>query len=611
MGSFVVSSSMVLPRLRQWVYLDGALRSDLYCTAVSFSHGTAGSTASLQIPSRDWDGGKSNLRGRRVRVDVAFDGGDIETVFVGYLTSAEGSVSENTINASAVSLLGLADTVYLGQGDLANDMAVEYPARALYRGELRETGWTVATVLRDIFSGNPRTWKGGGGRLPSGWRSLLKLGSLAVLGSSYNDVPLGDLLFRQATLRDALDQLLGLVGSVTFRERFAGNLTYLDFFELADPSAPIKTVVVARAGETAQNSNVLEIAHEEGADAVRTRVIALGDRRRFTISIDTDHPTAPLEKGWNPALEAEVLANPEGAKRGVESGAAGDQSRSEFSEERAKVFRRFLLPDCMRRLMIEKDLAVELSDGSRLALQVWKFPRVLAYNPVTDAWSSTAAEAPVLLEGTQFDLENGYFVLKSPAVNLVSSSADEAGKIVDLYEPAVVGLTLSVAGPRLVFDTGVRRNGLNFQGIDGDGLVEAVTNESFGYKQFSNVGFPFEDSDGDEHVFDGAWVYLDGDGWTYYDGQIVTQDDESIFRRFAQAALREKNTVRTTYNVTTPYWTSAYRLGDRIRVVGQSDFVFGTHQILSLSYDLTNDHSTTLSTDSSVPLIANQVLEDG
>ena len=612
MGSFVMgASSMVLPRLRQWVYVDGVLRSDVYCTSVSYGHGTSGSTASLEMPGMDWDGGKVDLRGCGVRVDVGYDGGGVETVFVGYVMSADGGVSGNAVSASAVSLLGLSDTVYLGQGDVANDMVVEYPARALYRGELRETGWSVASVLRDIFSSTGRTWKGGGGRLPSGWRSRLKLGSVAVLGSSYNDVPLGDVVFRQATLRDALDQLLGLVGSVTFRERFEGFVTVLDCFELADPGAPVKSVVVARAGEAARDSNVLDISHEEGADAVRTRVIALGDRRRFTFSVSTEHATAPLVKGWSAALEDEVLANPEATKRGAESGDAGDETRSEFTEERARVFRRFRLPECLRRLLIEKDLAVKLSDGSRLAMQVWKFPRVLSYDEGSSSWSSSASSEPVLLEGTQFDLENGYFVLKSPAINLVSASVDGSANIVDVYEPAVVGLTLSVAGSRLVFDTGVRRNGLSFEGIDSDGLVEVVLNESFGYSQFSNIDFGFEDSDGVAHVFGGTWLYLEGDGWTYYDGKFLSQDDESAFRGFALAALREKNTVRTTYNVTTPYWTSAYRLGDRISVVGQDDFQFGTHQILSLEYNLTNDHGVSFSTDSSVPLVANTILESG
>jgi hypothetical protein len=610
MGSFRFSTDVTLPRLRQRVWLDGNLRSDVYCSSTSYSHGTSGSTATLEIPSKDWDGGKNRLRGKRVRVDVAFVGGSWQTVFLGYLWTVSGQVAANVLSATAVTFIGLADKVYVGQGDDPEDMSVEYPAAAVWRGVMQPTGWTVASVLRDIFSASTKTWRGGGGKLPTGWRNRLKLGSLAVLGSTYNEVPLGDLVFRQTTLRDALEQLVGLVGTVSFKERFEGNDTYLDFFELGDPGAPLKRVIVARSGEDASGSNVLDIDHEESADQVTTRIIALGDRRKFTVSCTTEHSTAPLERSWDPLLEATVLANPEAAKRGVESGDALDETRQEFSEDLAHVFRRYLLPDCLRRLIIEKDLAVELSDGSRLAMQVWKIPRVVTYNAVTDEHESTLGTVPVLLEGTQFDLENGLFVLKAPAINLVSS-VESGGDVVDTYEEAVVGITLTAAAARLVHDTGVRLNGMSFDGIDNDGLVDVFVNESFRFSQITNEGFPFVDGDGIGHVYDEAWLYIEGTGWTLEDAALVTQDDEAVLAEFAKAALREKNSVRANYSVTTPFWTPAYALGDRIRVVGQDDAQEGTHQVMSVGYNLTNDHGTTISTDSSVPLTANQILEEG
>lgn len=607
MASFRISSSLEVARLRQRVWLDGKLRGDVYCTSVSFGHGTEGSSAALEIPSMDWDGGKKKLRGKRVRVAVAYAGSWLQTVFVGYLWTTNGAISANIVSVTAKSYIGLSDKVYVGQGDDANDMVVSYPALALHRGVLKQTGWNVTTVLKDIFSNSTVTWRGGGGKLPSGWRNRLKLGSVGVLGSTYNEVPLGDMVFRQTTLRDALDQLIGLVGTVTFRERFEGNDAYLDFFELGDPGAPVRNVRVARRGESAAGSNVLDIDHEESADDVTTRIIALGDRRRFTVSVTTDHATAPLEPDWDPLLEAEVLANPEATKRGNESGDPDDETRQEFTEELARVFRRYKLPDCLRRLIIDKDLAVELEDGAKLSIQVWKWPVVLEYNAGTDAWESTPAVAPVLLEGTQFDLDNGFITLKAPGLNLVSS-AEVAGDTIDTYQQAVVGITLTAAASRLVYDTGVRKNGMSFDGIDNDGLLDVVVNESFGYKQLTNIGHPFVDGDGASHVFGEAWLYVAGTGWALYDVQTVTQDDTEIQSKFAEASLREKNTVRQSYNVTTPFWTSGYRLGDRIRVIGQDDAEFGKHQIMSLSYNLGNDHSTVLSTDTNSPMVASQVL---
>lgn len=193
---------MVLPPLRVNVYLNGVLRSDVYCTRVDYGHGTAGATASLEIPSVDWDGGKRNLRGVRVRVDAGYDGaGPMEQVFLGYIWKTQGGTGGRMISFTAVSQLGLADLVYIGQGDTANEMFVEYPEKALLRGVLQETGWTTSKILRDIFRGGDSSWRGGGGKLPTSWRALLKLGSLTVLRDAYNEVPLGDVTFHQVTLR--------------------------------------------------------------------------------------------------------------------------------------------------------------------------------------------------------------------------------------------------------------------------------------------------------------------------------------------------------------------------------------------------------------------------
>src|SRR5690606_35247752 len=106
-------------------------------------------------------------------------------------------------------------------------------------------------------------------------------------------------------------------------------------------------------------------------------------------------------------------------------------------------------------------------------------PRHMAHDG--EAWSSTLAEAPVLLEGVQADFAQGIFTLKSPAVNLVSASIEG-----DVWEEAIVGVTLTVAGKRLFHDTGARWNGLRLDGIGGDGLTESFTNEAFHYTQITN-----------------------------------------------------------------------------------------------------------------------------
>jgi hypothetical protein len=595
MTSFAVSPSMVVPDLRARVFVGGRMRSDVYCTGVSLSHGTGGSTASFVLPAIDWDGPKGGLRGRRVRVELGYDDGGGETVFVGMLTSLTGAAASGMVEAQAVSLMGLADTVYVGSA--ARDFVVRYPQRAWVGGVYQVTGWDVVGILQDILGSAQESWRGGGGSIESAWRAQLRLGPTTALRSVYAQIPLGDVEFAQETLRGALDRLLGMVGTVSFRERFAGDLTYLDFFELANPGAPARDLRVARRGEAAVGSNVLDVSHEETADDVRTRIIAIGDRRKLTVSVTTAHATAALRKGWDPALEASVLANPELSKG--QKGAAPNEALQ-------RVFRRFLLPECFRGLVIEEGLAVDTADGTRLPIQVWKLPRIPAWNATTEAWASALATAPVVLQGAELDLANLEIVLREPAVNLVSSS-DVGGVQVDVYAAALVGVTLSVAGPRLQHDTGVRQGPFAFDGLSQAGLAEVVLNESFGFKQLGNTGFPFRDSAGTNHTFDATWIFV-GDAWNLYDGAVVLQDDGRALRRFADGALREKSSPRHVYSVTTPYLTTAYWLGDRVRLIGEDGSSFGAHQVLSLQHTIGHDHSTTISTDSVVPMIANEVL---
>jgi hypothetical protein len=603
MGSFSFANSMVLPGIRQKLLLNGQRRVDMACTMVSFGHGTQGSVAQIEAPARRWDQGGSVFLGGFVQVFVRLDGGRETQVFAGHIIRPMGEQSDNSMGFEARSLMAMGENVYIGQNwGAEQDFQVDYPREVFYQGAFRETGWSVRSILRDIWSGNRRTWKGGGGSLPTAWRNRLALGSLEVLQSAYNDVTLGDIVFRQTTLTSALEELLGLVGTVSFRERFVGDTAYLDFFELADPRAPVREVRVARELESiSAGANVLTISHEESLEDVKTRLIGLGARRQFVVSATTYHPTAPLEKVWDSELEAAVLANPQEAKKSEQQGQEG-------SEEQAQVFRRYRLPECLRRLLLERENAIELNDGTRLAIQVWKWPVALVYT-TEDGWTSTPGEAPTLLEGTQFDLANGLFTLRAPAINLVGSELGADNVPVDDYEEAHVGVTLTVGGGRIAHDTGVVENGATLDGVGAVGLVEIIENESFGFRKIGAAAL--EDLAGDPHEFLDTWVYIEGEGWTLYEVAEVLQDDERAFRDFVDMALREKNTPRSAYQVTTPFWTPAYRLGDAIRVTGQRDFRASTHQVLSLSYNLSNDHSTTFGTDSQVPMVASDILGGG
>lgn len=613
MGSVQTSTSILVPTLGQTVRVGGAIRSDVECLSITRGMGTAGNTATFRLPSLDWDGGKKRLRGAFVQVFASIGGSGFSQVFNGYVNSVGGGTGQREITFEAQSLLPFAGSkVYIGQDNIDETaLAVRYPGEVVYNGQRRVTGWNVKEILKDFFSGGLPTWRGGGGGIPSDYRSQLSLGSMSLLSRSYNIVPIGDLEFSEATLNDALEQLTGIVGTVTFREVPDGSGSRLEFFEIADPQASAKRLTIARPGESisAVSANVMGMDHTEEVTDTTNRVIALGARRKFTISVLTNHSAGQrLEKAWTASLEAGVLANPESAKRTK----GGESIRSEFSEAKALVFRRYRLPECVRRYLVDQDNAVELSNGTRLPIQVFKYPRVLAVNTSTGAITNSGESAtPELLEGTEFDFENGYFTLRDPAVNLSARSIDGSGNISDSYVEATVGITITVNGERLKYDSGVRSsNGLELNGIDSSGLSVAHVNESFAFRQLTNAGYPLKDFAGNEYSYPVA-IYLEGTGWVSYTNATIQQNDEAALRNFGNAAVRENEGVSSPYSVRIPYFSTAYRVGDVVSISGQNDYDADVHQVLSVAWNLTNDHGTVLSTDNGVPLIASQILGGG
>lgn len=611
---FNLRASVEVPEFVQRVTINGAWRPDVFCTAVNLSGGTGGSTAQFVAPGTVWDSGKAGLRGAAVEVAVGYYQAGA-TIFCGIVTGAAGgNGGDNQISFDASSLLALSDCVYLGQELDGGSCVVDY------------TGRTCTSILRDIFN---RT-------LPSQWRSKLDLG---LIDEAANEAPVGDIVFRQATLRAALDQVLGLVGTLSVRESFrAGGKAVLEVFKLADESAPVRRCVVARPDAAIAGTNILTVEHNEALDDVRTRLIGMGDFRKYVLSVTTAHPTHPLQKLWQERLEPCVLAAPDGE-------ADGSGVQPHFYDGQQFVFRRYGLPECLREYHFDSDNAIETTDGSvdadgvpvtkRLAIQVWKYGRTLVQN-ADGTWTSTANDTPELIDGADLHLDQGFFLLKKPAVNLSASTVGSAAvvtsdpsepideedpdpppdppdpvveskfRIIDTYVEAVVGITLTVVGDRLQHDTEADAD-FAVEGIETDGLTEIVVNDSFKFAQVTNDNEPIGGVE-----FDCAY-YLEGDGWVLATEAPATAlaDDTENLRTFTEAALAEKNKVRATYTITTPYATNEFKVGDRVEIVGQSDFEYGTHQILSVAHTLGHDHSTTISTDNAVPMTSNEILSSG
>lgn len=583
MGSAEVQGTDSISPIVVAVQLDGVTRSDLFCTAVERGLGTAGSTASLVAPGRTWEEMKG-LVGSTVLVTV-----DGQPCFLGLLTARTGAVSgsDNVVSFRAVSYVGLMDTVYLGQSRVSEEIEFRYPRYAIRNGTMQATGWNIKTIIRDIFSSSEITWRGGGANIPSGWRDKVKLGTMTVLDRNYNQFPIQDTTFRLTTLTAALEQLTGMIGTLSFRERFEAQQVYLDFFEIGDDNAPARNVIIARPNEKIHEvgANVLTMTREDSIDSVRSRVVGCGDKRRYIFSVTSNHATAPLRKGWSPAGEAAVLANPSRVKKYINTLSESDGIQYE------NVFRRFLLPDFLRgnvRVVQEKN-AIFGSDGCEAPIQVWKIPRDLVAGEEGD-YTSTLGTVPEILEGAKLDIKTGVITLSEPAINEVSTVVTEGADIITTYEPATIGVTLTVAAARLVADSGI-------DGPEGvaDGMVQQIYQDSFIAKQFNG--------ELDGHTFSSCWYFDPILGPQNVIGVTSIANDTTSLRLYTALAQREMNRTRAAYNIGLPFFTEGFRVGDRINVIGEDGYDYGTHQVKKVGFDLTSDHQTSLSTDNEVPLI--------
>lgn len=600
MASIRIRNSNQVADLRQHVFVEGRRRSDFYCVQISKSFNGSGTTAQLVLPSWCWDRDKSFLRGAFVQVRVGYAGRSMATMFNGYITQVVGEANNQQVTVEAKSLIALADTVYLGQHWIdKTDLVVEYPEYARRDGVMEQTRWTFKEILRDLFFANVGpTWRGGGGTLPNSWRDSLRLGSLFVLDNVWNQFRIGDLAFEQATLRAALDQIVGALGYVAYYEDFRANgHTYLQFYEQGSYSADKRRVRLARVGECARGSNVSQISYEESLDDVRTRIIALGQPKRYMVTLTVAN--GGLVPAWDPTLEAAVLADPESALEGnIELG--------ETSLARQQVYRQYKINEAFRDVVIDDKLFLDLNDGTTLDMQVFRWGYdTIAYDTETGVWSSTASASPnELLEGVEFDLANLSFTLPEPAVLMTNSQV--TGEVpTDTYVAAQIGLTISISGDDLRHDTGVIDNGYGLAGIQPAGLVEVIGPSNFQFHQYSNTDYPIGGV-----VYDSTWFWSEPTGWVNVAGTANERDDSEALRTYAEIMLLEKSGVKTAYNIRIPYFSNAYEIGDWIEVAGQGDYRQWPHLVDNISWSLDNDHSTTITTDSGTPDVVSQIIAE-
>src|SRR5690606_20465291 len=172
------------------------------------------------------------------------------------------------------------------------------------------TGWTPALILMHLWS-----------QLPEDVRQRLQLGEISVL-HDLSSLSTPDITFRLAEYASAINQLTSYVGDVGFRERFQGNITYLDFYRVNAPSRE-KTNVRHASWTDTSRANVQSSHSTSDSTNVVDRVVGHGAYRQFMITsrsflatrpeLSEINPAVQLQPRWDSALEPIILKAPTAA----------------------------------------------------------------------------------------------------------------------------------------------------------------------------------------------------------------------------------------------------------------------------------------------------------
>lgn len=253
------------------------------------------------------------------------------------------------------------------------------------------------------------------------------------------------------------------------------------------------------------------------------------------------------------------------------------------------VFRRYHLPACLWPYVKLRENAMKRSNTQKTPykVQVWKYPRLPNREP-DGSVSSTLVSIPTLIKSSvDIDLEKNQIILSEPALNEVSRGPSVSGSAPAIvYEEAVIGVTFTFEHDKkyAFHDTGEVSTGDIRLDFASDGLTEQWQRAELIFSQFTNTGFPVLDANGNNQTF--SCIYFDEDNDEtpmQVSSASIIQNDIPTIRAICQEILREKNHRHRAYEVTIPYYTRAYEIGNRLVFQGLANIYPDNYMITSVT----------------------------
>jgi len=544
----------------QKVYVNGSLSNILKCTSCD------NQKASFIVPELRFDSRtKHNLQGKKVSV---YCNGVWK--FTGFLdtTNADLSPDADGFTIDATSVTEKLSHIWVGQTQNKNVLTFR-----------KTDGWTLYTILRELFD-----------NLGS-YSNILSLGDCSIIQDKDYDYN-KELILRNCTLEEAIDQILAYAGNVVYNPVFNASGARLDLYRSADNRNGTSFAEVAGEDEDIIYANVESLnCGDSSADTI-DQVTVFGAPKKFIITVrgNADPGAFPVQMSndWDASIEAFVRANPDvSSKREAPAYVTG----AEF------VDKRFKLPAILQDKLKLQDLPInkDAEGKQKYKLQAFQFKATVGTSDPDLIKTTYAVDALPTQVDADFDLDNNVVIFKEPATNVVQVDYTDIKTPKYTYAPAQVGITIGIESEDHLLYHRTNTSKSYPHNIN-------VLREDYEFVQYTNDGYAFEDGT----VFDNVIIFTEDvspPAINVLTEALVIKDDSGKIQKLAQEVLKERNVRAKTLSVNIPFVTSHYKVGNKLVVKGLENGEFNDDEfsITNVSYDL-DTYNTSITADNSKPL---------
>jgi len=623
----------VIQGIKQQVYIqnpDGSTYLDpfVFCMSIDANNGSGNSSATFELPTVRWDEYSNLYLQSGIFVYAGSSWDNMEQVFYGYIgNEASGiSVSDDKYSFSALCPIKELDKIFVGYADKVP--TVKYQRYDVFTDTLKKQ--TPKDILEDLFD-----------NLPSNWKLVFGLGKTDCLKNTYENSNT-DITFSGQTYQQALDTIIGNFGDVNYRVRYNGFSTpkvLIDFYKVNDSSNTTQFVQMPLEGQDVltTGANVIELTQQNSTMDSINRIIGFGKQQEIIVAIPSkieEGSTAePLIKGWaNPSVtwsyENEnhvMISGTHTAEEWVCLDPEHSNPKSKlFIAQCELVYKRWFLSTCVwdidksTNLEIEQDLPPDIQatgtiNNSKTSAQAVKRFVKHIRNPQND--EEIIATYPEnqyeKIDGCKFQLKNNYIDFQKPVLDVTSVTINpNTDKEIKTYAPCLFWVNITLLYDYLKYDTGQPHNSdIGFPTIGTDGQIEILQRDEFRYKQFNlagtdthnNKAYTLKDFEDNPVTYESIIYYNESSKtWVTVVGQEVIQDDYKPLKKLCEEILKQKNKRHKSYDITLAYFSPQYKVGDKLVILGQSNWDGDNYCISNISHDLIN-HSTKLTIDNVRP----------